>query len=112
MTTVDRIISRALLQAAAEKAWFNAKHLHNADEWKIGRQDKLPLPELYPRLGAVQPWDMQPEPVPQLPFVLCQSEADTLGVRIILTAPTVDNDWFWIACRFHWRNGTQFNYTV
>lgn len=108
-TTVDHIIRHARLRAAAEASWRDATHLHDGKAWKIGEHYKLLLREFY---RSTEPFNQNEVPeLPELPYLLLTAEATILGVRIIVTAPTIDKEWFWIACRFHWRNGIENNYT-
>lgn len=111
MTTVNTIMTRARLQAAAEQAWREAIHLHKADAWKKHDHYNLALVYLYPSIVTMQPAANQLPIIPVLPRAICKREFSVLGVRIIVTAPMVDPDWFWIACRFHFNQGYQTNYT-
>lgn len=100
------IMLNARLQAAAERHWRNNPHLHVAELWHRSGEYKLAV--------TVTPWtdtDGPPEPVPQLPYLLLRSEALLTSVRVIMTAPLVSSEWFWVAARFHWRNGIEHNYT-
>jgi hypothetical protein len=111
MTTVNTIMTRARLQAAAEQAWREAIHLHKADAWQKHDEYNLALFYFHTLIVTMQPDADQLPEIPIIPRAICKREMTVLGVRIIVTAPMIDPEWFWIACRFHWRHGYERNYT-
>lgn len=105
------IMINARLQAAAERMWRDSKRLHDPEIWKRCNHRIMPLIGFDPPMVTGFNSDATPS-IKEQPYLLLRPEPMLTSVRIIVTAPTISSEWFWIAARFHWRNGIEYNYTT